>query len=419
MRATLSAIFAFARRKNNSNNRKDKTAMENALDFNVRLSNLMSDDNYQYHCQHEAVAVANSIMPVPDDYPLANGLPNDFRMNFTQLCTLMKNMCLDMAEQPEAYGLVLIDYAVQRGNSQSKEAGLIRKSRNSVNRLPDTLFRLAQNGKVCNKQLIVSLPMFKEAIKKAEGGGVSPVTKYELILSRLVDFGFIISNFTGKPFDKTLESFTVEYPDLPELINVIKIFSDCWQKTHQSQSELKDRSNLKYKGKPVLHYYNHMRFDFRFTADQDKIPMQRWIAYELQSQGCSDETIAFHVAFYEYSLQYKNVKYDGNYFFKNKRIARPHEGLFQLKLTHMNDYMQEITTMPVAVQKIFARQDNCRRTCNFQGGTYAHCKYRLLWTHEGTTYEGCNFHTFYFDELDKALVPYYWRLLELEYKLCA
>ena len=161
------------------------------------------------------------------------------------------------------------------------------------------MFRLAQCGEIQNKQLIVSLPKFKEIIKKAEGNGVSPVAKYEFILSRLVDFGFIISNFTGKPFNKTLESFTVEYPDTPELISTIKIFCNCWQQTRQKQKELIERSNLSYKGKPVLHYYSHMRFDFRFTADQDKIPMQRWIAYELQSQGCSEEVITFHIAFYE------------------------------------------------------------------------------------------------------------------------
>ncbi|MCL2199043.1 MAG: hypothetical protein FWB80_08985 [Defluviitaleaceae bacterium] len=375
---------------------------------------MMSDDNHQYHCQHEAVMVANSIMPVPVDYPLADGLPDNFRTDFAKLCALMKNMYLDMAKQPEAYGLVLTDYAMQRGNSQSKEAGLIRKSRNSVNRLPDTLFRLAQCGEIHNKQLIVSLPTFKEVIKKAEGNGVSPVTKYELILLRLVDFGFVISNFTGKPFAKTLESFTVEYPDSPELINTLKIFCDCWKQTRQSQSELKDRSNLSYKGKPILHYYNHMKFDFRFTADQDKIPMQDWIVYELQSQGCSKETIAFHVAFYEHSLQYKTVKYDGNYFYKSKRIVTGLDSL-SLKLSNMDNYMDEIAAMPESIKIHFTK--NYCNYCDFQGATSKHCKYRLKWTYNNTAHDGCAFICFSFQDYDTTLVPHYWRLLALEYKL--
>jgi len=36
---------------------------------------------YKYHCQHEAESIANSIMPVPANYPLANGLPDDFIMD--------------------------------------------------------------------------------------------------------------------------------------------------------------------------------------------------------------------------------------------------------------------------------------------------------------------------------------------------
>jgi len=371
---------------------------------------------YKYHCQYEAESIANSIMPVPAEYPLANGLPDDFIMHFTQLCAIMKNMYLNMVKQPETYGLVLTDYALQPAGSQSKEAGLIRKSRNSVNRLPDTLFRLSQSGNVHNHKLLVSLPVFKESIKQAEGNGVSPVSKYELILSRLVDFGFAISNFSGKPFAKTVDSFTIEYPDSPQLIDTLKAYCDCWHKIRQSQSELKDRSNLSYKGKPILQYYSHLRYDFRFTADQDKIPMQEWIKYELQSQGCPKENIDFHVAFYEFSLQYANVKYDGNYFYKSKRIAQVWKNGFSLKLRNMNDYFNEIATMPESIRKCFAKS-NCRRICGFQGGTEEYCKYRLHWTYEGTPYEGCAFSCFNFDDMDKILVPHYWRLLELEYKL--
>jgi len=371
---------------------------------------------YKYHCQHEAESIANSIMPVPENYPLANGLPDDFREHFSQLCALIKNMYLDMAKQPEAYGLVLTDYALQEAGSQSKETGLIRKSRNSVNRLFDTLYRMAQCGEVRSHQLVVSLPMFRELIKQAEGNGASPVTKYELILARLADFGFVISDFAGKPFAKTRESFTVEYPDLPKLIDTLKSYVGCRHEVRQSQQALKDRSSLTFKGKPVLPYYNAQKFDFRYTADQDKIPMQKWIEYELQSQGCTEENIRFQVAFYEFSLQYTNVKYDGNYFYKSKRIAQVWKNGFSLKLRNMDDYMDEIAAMPESVKKCFVKS-NCRRVCGFQGGTEEYCKYRLHWTYYGTPHEGCAFSCFNFDDMDKTLVLYYWRLLELEYKL--
>jgi len=367
---------------------------------------------YKYHCQHEAWLVANSIIPVPEKYPLADGLPDDFIEHFTKLWALMKDMFLDMAKQPEAYGMVLADYALQGAGSQSKESGLIRKSRNSVNRLPDTLFRLSQSGEVHNHQLHVSLPVFKDGIKQAEGNGVSPVPKYELILSRLVDFGFTISGFSGKPFAKTVDSFTVEYPDYPELMDTLKLYCNCWYKTRLSQLALKDRSSLAFKGKPILQYYNHMRFDFRFTADQDKIPMSEWIEYELQSQGCGEEKIAFYVAFYEYSLKYKDVKYDGNYFYKSKRIVK-HD--FLIKLNNPDNYMDEIMAMPECIRNQFAKS-YCSH-CNFQGASEEYCKYRLRWTYDNVPHEGCAFQCFWFNDTDSTLVPHYWRLLELEYGL--
>ncbi|MCL2377721.1 MAG: hypothetical protein FWC77_01185 [Defluviitaleaceae bacterium] len=98
---------------------------------------------HKYHCQHEATVIANSILPVPEDYPLANGLSDDFRKYFSQLRDLIREMYLDMAKQPEAYGLVLTDYSLQSADKKSKEYALIMKSKNSVNRLPDTLFRLS------------------------------------------------------------------------------------------------------------------------------------------------------------------------------------------------------------------------------------------------------------------------------------
>ena len=372
---------------------------------------------YKYHCQQTAESIANAILPVPENYPLANGLPSDFPEHFSQLCILMKSIYIDMSKRPEAYGLVLTDYALQGlGGSQSKESGLIRKSRNSVNKLSDTLFRLSQSGNVHEHQLLVSLPIFKESIKQAEGNGVSPVSKYELILSRLVDFGFVISNFDGKPFAKALDSFTVEYPDYPKIIDTLKSYCDCWHKIRQSQSALKDRSNLTYKGKPILQYYSHLQYDFRFTADQDKIPMQEWIKYELQSQAYHTKRIDFHIAFYEYSLKYLDVNYDGNYFYKSKRIVKISQNDFSLKLSKMDNYMDEISKMPDSIRKCFAKS-NCRRTCGFQGGTEKYCKYRLHWTYENKSHEGCAFNCFAFDDMEKTLVPYYWQLLELEYKL--
>jgi hypothetical protein len=389
------------------------------------LSNLVLHNNifynkeiemveYKYHCQHEAELIANTILPVPEDYPLANGLPENFKKHFSQLRDLVKEINLDMAKQPEAYGLVLTDYNLQSTDKKSKEHSSIMKSRSSVNKLPDTLFRLSQNGELNNHQLIVSLPMFKESLKQTAAYGLSTVTKYEMILSRLVDFGFFISDFDGKPFAKTVDSFTVEYPDAPELIDTLKIFCDLWHENKIRQQQ-DTPTRLASRVRPALHYYGHMNFDFRFTADQDKIPLSEWIGYDLQSQGYADERIFFYTTFYDYSLKYTDVKYDGNYFLDSKRIVHLGYKCLRLILKNPDNYMAEITSMPEVLCDVFVNM-HCR-FCDFQGATKEHCKFRLHWTHNDAPRAGCAHTCFVFPDDDVTLVPNYWRLLELEYGL--
>jgi len=372
----------------------------------------MKKMEHKYHCQHEATVIANSILPVPDDYPLANGLPEDFRTHFSRLCDLIKEMYLNMAKQPEAYGLVLTDYNLQSADKKSKEYALIMKSKNSVNRLPDTLFRLSQNGEVNNHQLIVPLLPFKESLKQTAAYGLSTVPKYEIILSRLVDFGFSISDFNGKPFDKTVDSFTIEYPDAPELVDTLKTFCDLWHENKIRQQQ-DAPTRVAARVKPALNYYGHMNFDFRFTADQDKIPMSEWIGYDLQSQGYAEEKICFYTTFYDYSTNFTNVKYDGDYFLDSKRIVHLGYKCLRLILKNPDNYMDEITTMPEVIRDVFANK-HCR-FCDFQGASKEHCKFRLHWTYNNTPQAGCAHACFVFPDNDATLVPYLWRLLELEY----
>ena len=367
---------------------------------------------YKYHCQHAAELIANTILPVPENYPLADGLSDDFIGHFSQLRDLIKEMYLDMAKQPEAYGLVLTDYNLQSADKKSKEYALAMKSKNSVNRLPDTLFRLSQNGEVHNHQLIVSLPTFKESLKQTATYGLSAVTKYELILSRLVDFGFSISDFNGKPFAKTVDSFTVEYPDVPELIDTLKLFCNLWHENKIRQQQDKP-TRVASMVKPALHYGGHMNFDFRFTADQDKIPMSEWIRYDLQLQGYAEERICFYTMFYDYSLKYTAIKYNGNYFLDSKRIVHLGYKCLRLILKNPNNYMDEIATMPEVLRDVFA--DTHCRFCDFQEAKKEHCKFRFHWTYNDASRAGCAHACFVFPDDDATLVPYYWRLLELEY----
>jgi len=65
---------------------------------------------------------------------------------------------------------------------------------------------------------MVDVAQFRTAVKK--------ISKYGLILSRLCDFGFAISDFNGIIIDKKADVFTVEYLDNPNIISTIKTYCD-------------------------------------------------------------------------------------------------------------------------------------------------------------------------------------------------
>ena len=358
---------------------------------------------YKYHIQQQAEYFARAIIPVPQNYPLREGLPDDFPVHFAKLCELTHEMYLDMAKRPDAYGLKLISIEIDDHHA-------VRAAKNTLHRLFDTLLRLCQCGVLENHSLIVSAEQFKNACKKGQGAVSNPIPKYELILSRLTDFGFTFSDFSDKPFAKTVDTFTVEYPDAPEIIDTLKIYCDC-------------RDNIKIeaaKGNGNNFHHNFYLCDYKITADWNILPNQQWIRDEIKSKGYGDSIADFYVAFYEHSLHYPEIVYDGEYKYRKKRIARSlFEGLgrqnLSLILKNMDSYINVIKDMPDTIKTKF-KVSSCNH-CGFQGATDAYCKFRRNWTLDDISHDACAFYGFQFDDLELARVPDYWRLLELEYGL--
>ena len=369
---------------------------------------LNSGKTFKYHCQHQAESFARGIVSVPVEYPLQAGLPQDFPASFSRLCEIAKTVYTDMAEQPEAYGLMLVDIA-------SQDTNIARESYRTLHRFCDLLANLSRCGSLENHQLIVDVEAFRQSVKKGTGLVSGPVPKYELFFTQLIDFGFVISGFSGVPFNKKVESFTVEYPDCPKVIDAMKIYCDCWR--------ISQKEGVKIWPKEFHHHF--YRFDYKITADREKIPMMQWIKDEADYFGYTPEQKAFAVMFYEYSLRYRDVKFDGDYTLKGKRIARIHtEGYIamgnaqvylHIRLRELNKYMLEIEGLPDELREMFAK-DSCQH-CRYQGATEEQCKFRIHWSFDGEAHEGCSHACFYFSEFALEYVPMYWRLMEMEYGL--
>lgn len=364
---------------------------------------------YKYHCQHQAEDFARTILPVPEDYPLQKGLSEDFREQFASLCDLAKNIYMDMAKAPESYGLMLVDI-------DSTDNDLIRNGSLTIHRFMDTLNALFSAGELRNHQLAVSAEAFRTLIKKNRPAVSGSVTRYELLISRLSDFGFVFSEFDGKPFGKKVDFFTVDYPDNPEMMDTINTYIACWE------AMCENRTDVKIAPKQFQHKY--YRFDYKVTADRSAVPMLRWVIDDAEKYWFSPELKAFALAFYEYSLKYEGIKFDGDYYYKSKRIAqitaRGYNDLgkqdfkLSIKLTQPDKSMDVIRAASSSIQKRFMRDiclDNCGRPVDKP------CKHWLHWTFEGIAHTGCPWGCFFFDDFNLELVSAYWKMLELQYGL--
>lgn len=357
---------------------------------------------YQYHCQHQAEGFAREIIPVPGNYPLKPGLPEDFPMRFAALCELAKGIYLDMAQAPAAYGLMLLDIT-------SNDHNAARDSYRTVHRFVETLLALCVSGEIRDHCLHVDAKQFGVAIKT--------VPRYGLILSKLRDFGIVVSDFDGMLIDRRAQHFTVQTPDFPDMISTIKIYCGCWDALKGDRREVKLLSN---------EFHHHLyRFDYKITADMAAIPIEQWVSDDADYSGFTPQMKALALAFYRQSLKYKGIKFDGEYHYKGKRIARitstgyaalgDPKYKISVKLKEMDRYMDFIKTLPESMTAPM-RRSNCNH-CSFQGATAEHCKFRLHWTMDEVRHTGCAHACFFFDDFNPDRASDYWKLMALAYGL--
>jgi len=405
---------------------------------------------YTYHVQREAQGHADAIYATPMDYTLRNDLPEEFKKHFAHLRLLIKDMYADMAQKPEAWGLKLVNISVN-----DKDCGS-----STVKKMFHTLYSLCLSGELLNNQLVVSAEEFKNVIKH-NGFHNDPVSKYELILSGLSDFGFVFSDFSGKAYGKNVESFIVEYPDNPVLIDTVKYYfaslaemnaytgdyacmytgflhcADCSPCTRHNRHDCEPRKCRKCP-ECIMEKYPNLRgmrleiFDYRVIADASKMTAQQGMINDLIANGYDEKGIAFFNNFYEYSKRYKNVTLQPaeygqaryRFYVKSQYMAEVQGSgdipLLYLRLKNVQNYVHELKQMPDYIQNKFKSttydHGNCGN-CGHKGATEEKCKSRVIYTFEGESHRRCVEHYFSFNELDEKLIPAYWRLLELDYSL--
>lgn len=372
-----------------------------------------SANGFRYHAQQQAAGFARQILTVPAEYPVYPGLADGFRDSFARLCAWARGVYQDMARDPAAFGLMLLDIS-------DKDHNLARDSYRTIHRFVDVLNAMALSGEAEAHCLRVDADRFRKAVKSNPG-----VPVYGRLLARLRDHGLLFSGLEGESVARGAASFTVQCPDDPPLIDTIKAYCECWQRVDRFRNRDNPLRNEWIKLSPQEFHHHFYRFDYKITADLAKLPVLAWVNDEADYLEYGAELKRFHVAFYQAALAYEGLKFDGEYHCKGKRVARitstgysalgTPDYRLSLKLKNMDKYADVVASLPERIKAPMTR-DSCRN-CGFQGATAEQCKFRLRWTLDGARHVGCAFWCFFFDDYRIEAIPAYLALLEREYGL--
>jgi hypothetical protein len=160
---------------------------------------------------------------------------DEFVQCFKHLQKVAVKVYEDMIKNYTEYGII--------ANDRVKSPGSI------MNCFGDVLYQIALISKINDNKLTVDIKDFKATVKKH---------KFNKILNKLRDSGFLITNHNGMTFDKDAISFDVSYPEMPKVINTLKGFALLISKYIADV-------------KPSYHMYTHDMFgcfQYRYAEDE-------------------------------------------------------------------------------------------------------------------------------------------------------
>jgi hypothetical protein len=198
--------------------------------------------DYKYSCQKKAMEKRDKIIFIPENTIIKKeclaGVDNDaFVKCFRHMQDMAYHVYDDMITNFAEYGI----------KGEINKDGYF----NLVSCFGDVLYQIALLGELGNGMLAVNINRFKERTKKH---------KYNLIINRLRDNGFDVTNHNGKVFIKGEDYFTLSYPDMPEVVNVLKSYALLMEGYLNGVKP----SYLFY----MTDIYNFANFQYRFVEDE-------------------------------------------------------------------------------------------------------------------------------------------------------
>lgn len=353
---------------------------------------------HTYHVQREAVTYYRHIPRVPETFAVNPKLLYDieeteFVAAFRQFADIMARMYREIEVKPEEYGVLLVD--IHLVNENKEDGNLAKASWRSIKRLGDLMAEVGKLGEIDQEGLRIPTAAFKTNLKKT--------AKIHLILNRMQEFGFVISDYDGEKFTKGVESFVITFPENARLMRVVKAYA------------LADAFHL---DDPHELYY----FDYKRVADLSQLP-EHCVANDLAALLNEDDgqlLIALNSHFVDKLGLNPHYKDDSiEYYLKKKRVARflidfhTLKVKVILKLKNMDSYMDLVDSLPQSLRQYFEK-GNCRY-CGFQQATYEWCKFRVSWMLDDKKLDACGFDCFTFKNPKSDDAESMAQLMKLEY----
>ena len=360
---------------------------------------------HTYNVQEQAVKYYRHIPRVPENFPVAadalRGAENDaFAAAFAHFADTMERMYKDIEVLPEAYGMPL----TKLGETAPKKSAnsVAREAYRAIKRLGDVLRAIGELGEPTDGGLRVEIAAFKAAMSAQK----PRLANAHLILDRLTAFGFTFTDYADGDFTKGATAFTVAHPKNPLVMTVLRAYSTA----------------PRFYGATTYDPHEFYYFDYKRVADRDRLP-PHIIADDLAAMippHLGEAFRAVHRRFVDDFGLTPHYKDDSiEYFLKKKRVARfiidfgTLETLLILKLKDMDRYINRVSALPPELRRHF-EYSRCSH-CGFQGATDEFCKFRLLWTLNGTAHEACTHVCFNFASPIAAHVEPLAALMQAEY----
>jgi hypothetical protein len=338
-----------------------------------------------------------------------NGLDElPFWRAFGELRDIFGDFYKQATEHPENTAMPL--YELEKYDWKSKEA---KAGHTALLSFSITLFALASASVWENNVLTVNHARFKEAIKIMGG------SKTAEQIQRFCGYGFTFSEWNGKKFSTNCETFTMDYPDNPNMLIVIAAIGNKITQYRQFQEDKQEKILNSHSGLGNIEQF--VQFDPNvYATDSGALP-SKTLNHMMNTVGESNGQILCSIVerFMERGLELRfGVCFAGNNFYDKKGKdtlnsigfghysmgIRANEPLtLRVKLIRINQYIEKIEVLPPHLKTCFdnVKCQNCSEKCTR----------KIKYTLDGKKKIACACETFIFnnfstDDIDTLMELY-------------